>query len=89
VLSDDWSGIKPVFAVCSGGLHPGHVPKLVELLGNDIICQFGGGCHGHPNGTRDGAKAIRQAVDAAMQGIDLKEYSKNNHELGLALKEWR
>ncbi|MBN2330746.1 MAG: type III ribulose-bisphosphate carboxylase [Candidatus Aenigmarchaeota archaeon] len=89
VLSDDWRGIKPVFAVCSGGLHPGHVPKLVEILGPDIICQFGGGCHGHPKGTRSGAMAIRQAVDAAMLGIDLKEHAKDNDELRLALKKWR
>lgn len=89
VLSDDWRGIKPVFAVCSGGLHPGHIPQLIEILGPDIITQFGGGCHGHPKGTKDGAKAIMQAVDAAMRGIDLKEHAKNNDELRLALKEWR
>jgi ribulose-bisphosphate carboxylase large chain len=89
VLADDWRGIKPVFAVCSGGLHPGLVPKLVGILGKDIIVQFGGGCHGHPKGTVAGAMAIRQAVDAAMRGIDLKEHAKNNDELGLALRKWR
>jgi ribulose-bisphosphate carboxylase large chain len=88
VLSDDWGRIKPVFAVCSGGLHPGLVPKLVSILGKDIIVQFGGGCHGHPKGTVAGARAIRQAVEAATQGIDLNEYAKNNYELRLALKKW-
>ena len=88
VLSDNWGDIKPVFAVCSGGLHPGHLPKLVKFLGKDIIAQFGGGCHGHPKGTRSGAAAIRQAVDAVMLGTDLKEHAKSNDELREALRKW-
>ena len=88
VLSDNWGDIKPVFAVCSGGLHPRLVPKLVRILGKDIIIQAGGGVWGHPHGGKSGAKAIRQAVDACMQGIDLNECAKNNDELRLALKKW-
>jgi len=88
VLADDWGSIRPVFAVCSGGLHPGHLPKLVAILGTDIIAQFGGGCHGHPGGTVKGAAAIRQAAEAVMEGIDLKEAGKSNYELREALKKW-
>ena len=88
-LQNEWHGIKPVFAVCSGGLHPGHVPKLVENLGYDIIIQMGGGIHGHPSGTSSGAKAARQAVDAVIQGISLKEYAKTHKELSEAMKTWR
>lgn len=80
--------LKPVFAVCSGGLHPGHVPTLVKMLGKDIIIQAGGGVHGHPNGTGAGATALRQAIDAAMRGIDIKEYSKYHEELRDALNQW-
>jgi ribulose-bisphosphate carboxylase large chain len=87
-LSEDWKNIKPVFAVCSGGLYAGHVPKLIKLLGNDIIIQAGGGVHGHDNGTRAGAKSMRQALDAAMKNIPLKQYAKKNKELSIALKEW-
>jgi ribulose-bisphosphate carboxylase large chain len=81
-------GLRRTFPVASGGLHPGMVPELVKRMGNDIIAQFGGGCHGHPGGTNAGARAIRQAVDAAIRGIDLKEHAKNNDELRLALREW-
>ncbi len=88
VLGDYWGNIKPIFAVCSGGLHPGHLPKLVKILGKDIIAQFGGGCHGHPNGTKAGATAIRQTIDACMDGIDLKEHAKSNYELREALRKW-
>lgn len=88
VMAENWGNIKPVFAVCSGGLNPGHVPKLVEYLGKDIIIQMGGGVHGHPDGTTAGAKAARQAADATMQKIELREYSKTHTELAAALRKW-
>lgn len=87
-LAEDWLNIKPVFAVCSGGLHPGMVPYLVKTLGNDIIIQAGGGVHGHKLGTTAGAKAMRQAVDAVMQNASLKDYAKSHKELAIALKQW-
>jgi len=49
--------------VCSGGLTPEHVPKLVEMLGRDIIIQMGGGIHGNPKGTMEGARVARRMVD--------------------------
>ena len=87
-MAEDWHHIKPIFAVCSGGLHPGHVPRLMDILGKDIIIQMGGGIHGHPNGTMIGSIAARQAVDAAMKNISLKKYAKNNTELKRALEKW-
>lgn len=80
--------IKPVLPVASGGLHPGMVPKLVEYFGNDTVIQAGGGIHGHPDGTVKGAKALRQAVDAAVNGVPLDEYAKTHVELGKALTKW-
>jgi ribulose-bisphosphate carboxylase large chain len=88
VLGERWHDIKPVFAVCSGGLHPGHVPKLIKLLGKDIIIQAGGGIHGHPDGTVAGAKAMRQAVDSFMKGKSISTYSKKHKELKKALGKW-
>jgi ribulose-bisphosphate carboxylase large chain len=87
-LGEEWMNLKPVFAVCSGGLHPGHVPKLVKMLGKDIIIQMGGGIHGHTNGTHAGAAAARQAVDAVMDGTSLQTYAKTHKELAVALKKW-
>ncbi|OGI12136.1 ribulose-bisphosphate carboxylase large subunit [Candidatus Micrarchaeota archaeon RBG_16_36_9] len=87
-LAEDWLNIKPVFAVCSGGLHPGLVPYLVKTLSNDIIIQAGGGIHGHKLGTTAGARAMRQAIDATLNKVTLKEYSKNHKELNIALKQW-
>ncbi len=87
-LGEEWGKIKPVFAVSSGGLHPGHVPKLIKMLGKDIIIQMGGGIHGHPKGTQKGAMAARQAVEASMEGISLKKYSETHKELDMALDMW-
>ena len=87
-IEEEMHGIRPVLAVSSGGLHPGHTPDLVKILGKDIVAQYGGGCHGHPEGTRAGAIAIRQSIEAATKGITLKEYAKSRPELALALKKW-
>ena len=88
MLQQDWGDIKPVFAVASGGLHPASIPPLMEKMGKDIIMQFGGGCHGHPDGTLIGAKAIRQALDATMNNIPLEKSAESNPELGKALMKW-
>ena len=88
ILAEDWGKIKPVFAVCSGGLHPGMVSSLVKTLGKDIIVQAGGGVHGHPEGTRAGATALRQAIDASAKGISLRDYAETHKELKLAIEKW-
>ena len=50
------------------------VPQIIKLMGNDVVIQAGGGIHGHPNGTKEGATAMRQAVDASLKKINLKQY---------------
>ncbi len=87
-LKQNWGRIKPVFAVASGGIHPRHVPYLIEHLGKDIVIQAGGGIQGHPGGSMAGARAMRQAVDASMQGISLSKYAKNHRELRDALRKF-
>jgi len=88
MLDQNWMNLKPTLPVASGGLSPLHIPELLEILGKDIVFQFGGGCHGHPNGTEAGARAIRQALHASLDGIELSEYAKTHEELALALEKW-
>lgn len=85
-LRSKWFDIRPVFPIASGGLHAGSVQRLVELIGKDIIIQAGGGVHGL--GTRTGAMSMRQAADAVMNGIPLREYAKTHKELALAINKW-
>jgi ribulose-bisphosphate carboxylase large chain len=87
-LRADMYGLKPVLPVASGGLHPRLVPALIEFFGRDFVIQAGGGVHGHPDGTVAGARAMRQAVEAALRHVPLTEYAKRHKELGKALKTW-
>lgn len=88
IFEQDWYGIKSLLPISSGGLHPALVPEVIKNLGNNIGIQFGGGIHGHPKGSRAGTMAARQAVEACMKGIDLKEYAKTHEELRIALEHW-
>jgi len=47
----------------SCGFHPGLVDKVTNLVGIDYLGNAGGAVHGHPGGTKDGALAMRQAID--------------------------
>ncbi|NMB48515.1 type III ribulose-bisphosphate carboxylase [Candidatus Kuenenbacteria bacterium] len=85
----DWSEIKPVLPIASGGLHPGLVEKLVKILGTDLVINFGGGLHGHPDGSIAGARACRQAVDAVMKKIAARKYAETHPELKRALEYWK
>jgi len=87
-LRSDWHGIKTVLPTASGGLHPGHMPDLVKILGKDMLFNFGGGIHGHPDGTTAGAKAVVQALKASLSGIPLRE-AKDSPELQKALEKWQ
>ncbi len=89
LLEQDWLHLKPMLAVCSGGLHPGKVPALMQAMGKNIAIQMGGGIHGHPKGTVFGAKAARQAVEATMQGVSLKDFAQRHKELAQALEQWK
>ncbi|MFH1607643.1 MAG: type III ribulose-bisphosphate carboxylase [archaeon] len=87
-LEQNWLKLKPVLGVSSGGLHPGHIPFLIKHLGKDLVIQAGGGVHGHKFGTRAGAIAMRQAVDAVMKKKSLREYARTHVELEEALRQW-
>ncbi len=87
-LRDKWHGIKPAFPIASGGLHPGLAPRVMEILGKDLIMTFGGGLWGHPGGPEAGAKAIRQSVDAFMKGVPVRTHARDNPELAEAVKLW-
>ena len=87
-LRSKWYSFKKTFPIASGGLHPKLVPKLLSILGRDIIMTFGGGLWGHPEGPEAGAKAIRQAVDSVIEGVPIRRYAKDRPELARALEYW-
>ncbi len=88
LLDQDWGSIKPAFPVSSGGLHPGLVPEVCNIYGEEFVLLVSGGIHGHPKGTRAGAKATMQAIEAWQEKVSLKEKAKKAPELALALEKW-
>lgn len=89
MLHQNWGDIKPTLPVASGGLYPNVLHKLMDILGKDLVIQAGGGVHGHPDGTKVGATAMKQAVQAYMDGVDLNDYAQSHSELKKALEKWK
>ena len=87
-LAQDFYNIKQGFPVASGGLHPGLVPDVMNILGNECVLLVSGGIHGHPKGTKSGAMAAMQAIEASMDGVSLYEKAKTSLQLKQALEKW-
>ncbi|HJW11434.1 MAG TPA: ribulose-bisphosphate carboxylase large subunit [Albitalea sp.] len=75
-FEQDWADLRKVMPVASGGIHAGQMHQLVDLFGDDVILQFGGGTIGHPAGIQAGAVANRVALEcmvkARNEGRDIK-----------------
>jgi len=82
------NGYKDVMPVCSGGVYPGMVGKIVEKSGFNVQIQAGGGVAGHPDGVKGGAMAMCQAVDAAYKRCPVNKYAESHAELNKALDLW-
>jgi ribulose-bisphosphate carboxylase large chain len=87
-LDQEWGHIRSAFPVSSGGLHPGLVPDVLDLYGTDLVLLVSGGIHGHPMGTRAGATATMQAIEAWKEGQALDEAGAHAPELAQALEKW-
>jgi 2,3-diketo-5-methylthiopentyl-1-phosphate enolase len=87
-MTDSFFGIRPTLPTPGGGLHAGMVPRLVDDLGIDHAFGAGGAIHGHPMGPAAGARAIRQAMDAAVVGQALTDAAASHPELAAALETW-
>ncbi|MBC3193657.1 form I ribulose bisphosphate carboxylase large subunit [Pseudonocardia sp. C8] len=99
-FDQDWQSLPPVMPVASGGIHAGQMHQLVDLFGDDVVLQFGGGTIGHPMGIAAGAEANRVALEATIkarnEGVDLLKEGENilkkaagkNRALDMALATW-
>jgi ribulose-bisphosphate carboxylase large chain len=61
-----------VIPALSCGMHPGLVAAIVKRFGPDFMANCGGAIHGHPGGTLDGVRAMRQAINGE---LDKPEYT--------------
>ena len=62
-FDQDWTSLRKVMPVASGGIHAGQMHQLIHYLGEDVVLQFGGGTIGHPMGIQAGATANRVALE--------------------------
>jgi len=97
----DWASLRKCLPVASGGIHCGQMHQLVQLLGEDVVLQFGGGTIGHPDGIQAGATANRVALESMIiarnegrnyveEGPEiLKAASKECRPLQVALDLWK
>jgi ribulose-bisphosphate carboxylase large chain len=96
-----WASLNKLMPVASGGIHAGQMHQLIDLLGEDVVLQFGGGTIGHPMGIAAGATANRVALEAMIfarnAGRDilaegpwiLEEAGKTCTPLKQALETWK
>ncbi|MDZ5695815.1 form I ribulose bisphosphate carboxylase large subunit [Chelativorans sp. M5D2P16] len=63
-FDQNWASLNKLMPVASGGIHAGQMHQLLDLLGEDVVLQFGGGTIGHPMGIAAGATANRVALEA-------------------------
>jgi 2,3-diketo-5-methylthiopentyl-1-phosphate enolase len=87
-MTDPFYGIRRTAPAPGGGLHAGMVSRLFDDLGIDFALGAGGAVHGHRQGAAAGARAIRQALEAAARGESLAEARTANPELAAALDQW-
>ena len=100
-FEQDWVGLRKVMPVASGGIHAGQMHQLLDLFGDDVVLQFGGGTIGHPMGIEAGATANRVALEAMIlarnEGREirtegpaiLEEAARTCRPLAAALDTWK
>ena len=60
---------------------------ILKRIAYHCIIAAGGAVHGHPDGSEAGARSMRQAIDAALNGIPLEEAIKTAPELEKMVKK--
>lgn len=87
-LNDDsWRGMKKCAPIISGGLNPTLLKPFIDVMGDtDFITTMGAGCHAHPDGTKAGATALVQSLEAYQKKIPIEKYAKTHKELARAIE---
>lgn len=76
--------VLPVF---SSGQWAGQAPDTYRALGSiDLLYLAGGGIMAHPDGRAAGVASLREAWEAAMQGIPLDIYARDHAALRRAME---
>jgi ribulose-bisphosphate carboxylase large chain len=71
--------IMPVISSGQTGLQAPETYRRTRTI--DVLYLAGGGIMAHPSGPAAGVAALRQAWEAAVEGVELPSYAKNHPEL--------
>jgi 3-oxoisoapionate-4-phosphate decarboxylase len=76
--------------VVGSGQWGGQAPQTYRRTGGtvDLLYLCGGGVVSHPSGPAAGVRAVRQAWEAAVQGIDLTDAARRHPELAEAIAKF-
>ena len=76
--------------VAASGQWGGQAPETYERTGRtqDLLYLCGGGIVSHPGGAAAGVRAVRQAWQAAVEGVALSDYAKQHRELAQSLEKF-
>jgi ribulose-bisphosphate carboxylase large chain len=78
--------VMPVF---SSGQWAGQAFDTYQQLGSaDLMYLCGGGIIGHPAGIAAGIRSVRQAWDAALEGVPMAEAARASTELRQAMEQF-
>lgn len=84
-----FSGVKAMMPVFSSGQWAGQAGETFERVGSvDLMHLAGGGIMGHPGGIAAGVMSLREAWEAAVQGVAAAEYARTHPSLELALSKF-
>ncbi len=81
-------GMRAVVSVLAGAVTPRNVGSIYGEMGPDTVIAAGGGVQGHPRGATAGARAMMQALEAAIAGRALEDAAAEHPELKQALEYW-
>jgi 3-oxoisoapionate-4-phosphate decarboxylase len=73
--------------VVGSGQWGGQAPETYDRTGRtvDLMYLCGGGIVSHPSGAGAGVRAVKQAWDAAVQGVPLDVYAREHKELAQSI----
>ncbi len=80
-------GLEKTLPVSSGGQWAGKVPVNYRMFGHvDFLHLAGGGVFGHPDGPAIGARSMRIAWQAVLEGVPLHQAAREHPELKKAIE---
>ena len=85
-----FSGKDVALPVIGSGQWGGQAPDTIAATGGstELLYLCGGGIVSHPGGPGAGVKAVRQAWEAAVEGVPLDTYARDHAELAQSIEKF-